>query len=134
VFGGLNVIMPPWIYDALLALAAASGIGLALKLVRPRNSRQATPPPRPAGWKTRQAFAMAAFALIVFIGLLRWSALTPASQGRLMFPCIAAFGMAWVYGLGSLHRRMPSPRPHSPARPGRANLGLDPCLCETCPV
>jgi len=107
VFGGLNVIMPPWIYDVLLALTAASGIGLALKLVRPRNSRQATPPPRPAGWKTRQAFAMAAFALIVFIGLLRWSALTPASQGRLMFPCIAAFGMAWVYGLGSLHRRMP---------------------------
>jgi hypothetical protein len=50
---------------------------------------------------------MAAFAAIVFIGLLRWSALTPASQGRLMFPCIAAFGMAWVYGLGALHRRLP---------------------------
>ena len=107
VFGGLNVIMPPWIYDALLAVTAASGIGLVFRLVRPHRRGQAASSPGDYGWKSRQALAMAAFALIVFIGLLRWSALTPASQGRLMFPCIATFGMAWVYGLGSLHRRAP---------------------------
>lgn len=107
VFGGLNVIMPPWIYDALLALTVATGMGLALKLFRRLRIGRAAAMAGDTGWKFRQALAIAAFALIVFVGLLRWSALTPASQGRLMFPCIAAFGMAWVYGLGSLHRRMP---------------------------
>ncbi|MEO6061612.1 MAG: hypothetical protein ABIQ99_06720, partial [Thermoflexales bacterium] len=107
VFGGLNVIMPVWTYDALLALTAAAGIGLALRLVRPHGGGQRASSPGDYGWKSRQALAIAAFTLIVFIGLLRWSALTPASQGRLMFPCIAAFGMAWVYGLESLQRRIP---------------------------
>ncbi len=106
VFGGLNVIMPPWIYDVLLGVTAGAGIGLALGLAR-RRSRGRQPASQPEdGWRSRQALAMAAFALIVFVGLLRWSALTPASQGRLMFPCIAAVGMAWVYGLGVVHRRV----------------------------
>lgn len=106
VFGGLNVIMPPWIYDVLLVVTAEAGIGLALGLARRRSRGRQPAPQGEDGWRSRQALAMAAFALIVFVGLLRWSALTPASQGRLMFPCIAAFGMAWVYGLGAIHRRV----------------------------
>jgi len=107
VFGGLNVIMPPWIYAVLLAATAASGVGVALGLARRGVSARQAAAPGAEGWKPRQALALAAFSVIVFIGLLRWSALTPASQGRLMFPCIVVFGMAWVYGLGALHRRLP---------------------------
>lgn len=99
VFGTLNVIFDPWVYDALLIVAIAAAAGILVGLIR--RGRGADPV------TTRQALAAALFGALVFAGLLRWSTLTPASQGRLMFPCIAALGMAWVYGLGRLHRALP---------------------------
>ncbi len=97
VFGTLNVIMPPWIYDVLAGAPVIALVGiLSSALSRARLSVTAA----------RQAFAMAAFTAIVFVALLRWTTLTPASQGRLMFPCIAAIGIAFVYGTSRINRKV----------------------------
>lgn len=100
VFGTLNVIMPTWIYYMLNGLAVLALIGLARAIVQ--NIR------RPKA-KNHMHFNPAIWLCLFFLaltfgGLIRWTTLTPASQGRLMFPCIAVLAAAMAYGLGRIHR------------------------------
>ena len=99
VFGAMNVIMPPRIYDALNALAGLALLGLASRLALAVLNRQ---PITPHG--ARGALLCAFWVLLVFVALLRWTSLTPASQGRLMFPCIAVISAALAYGWWRLNR------------------------------
>ncbi|MCL6511119.1 MAG: hypothetical protein K6U78_10555 [Anaerolineae bacterium] len=99
VFGAMNVIMPPWIYDALNVLAGLALLGLASRLAYAVFNRQ---PITQNGM--RNASLCLFWVLLVFVALLRWTSLTPASQGRLMFPCIAVISAALAYGWWRLHR------------------------------
>ncbi len=98
VFGTLNVIMQPWIYDALnglMVVAIAGAIfGLASCVLRKSLTQDAR----------RKILLCAFWFALVFIALLRWTSLTPASQGRLMFPCIAVIAAIMAYGLWRIHR------------------------------
>lgn len=109
VFGAMNVIMSPWIYDALNGLAALAGLGLILRLAS--AIKRKAPPTHdsltndaPTHDAIRKMLLCAFWVALVFIALLRWTSLTPASQGRLMFPCIAVISAALAYGWWSLHR------------------------------
>ena len=129
VFGGLNVIMPPAVYTLLDGLALFALAGLVWGLVRPRLSGSSDKSDRPApspvlgasqpdklnrkeAKKQRSNFVhrhtpailCAVWLVITFIALLRWTSLTPASQGRLLFPCIAVIAIAMAYGLYQWHR------------------------------
>ncbi|MFC1466709.1 MAG: glycosyltransferase family 39 protein [Candidatus Brachytrichaceae bacterium NZ_4S206] len=99
VFGAMNVIMPPWIYDALNALAALAVVGLVLRLASAVMGK--APLMQDAG---RKILLCAFWVALVFVALLRWTSLTPASQGRLMFPCIAVISAALAYGWWTFHR------------------------------
>jgi 4-amino-4-deoxy-L-arabinose transferase-like glycosyltransferase len=99
VFGAMNVIMSPWIYDGLNALAALAGLGLLWRAGRALLRGEAISPDA-----LRRALLCAFWVILIFVALLRWTSLTPASQGRLMFPCIAAITAALAYGWWSLHR------------------------------
>lgn len=99
VFGTLNVIMPEWVYGVLDVMVIVAVIGWARQTVSVLRQRR-----QPSTHAYRAAFLCAFWIVLVFVALLRWTALTPASQGRLMFPCIAAIAAFVVYGLWRVHR------------------------------
>lgn len=87
-FGGVNVIAPEWVYAALDAMTVIAVIGLLIGLTHRALPRLLV---LPAFW----------FALIS-VALVRWTMLTLASQGRLLFPAISAFAILFAYGLAQL--------------------------------
>jgi len=97
VFGIFNVLMrPPAVYPLLLATALLALLGALVTLGRAWR-RQMSLPWMPIG------------LLIVWIGallvsLLRWTSMTYASQGRLIFPAISVLSLALVVGVASWPR------------------------------
>ena len=99
VFGTLNLIMPAWVYTALnltVVVAAVGWVWQVICVVRQRCR------PSLAAW--RATVLCGVWALVLFISFLRWTSLTPASQGRLLFPCIAVIAAFTGYGLWCIHR------------------------------
>jgi len=87
-FGGVNIIAPEWVYTALDALTIVAAVGLFLGLACRGLPR---------------LIALPAFWLaLIFIALVRWTMLTFASQGRLLFPAISAVAILLAYGLQQL--------------------------------
>jgi hypothetical protein len=91
VFGGFDVIAPQpvyWFYD-LVVLAGMTG--WIVWLVRRRGQ-----------WRSPAAerfLVLAVWVLLVLVALIRWTAQTYASQGRLAFPAIGAIAVLVAFGL-----------------------------------
>ena len=85
-FGGVNIIAPDWVYTILDAFTAIAAIGLLIGLVRRALPRLLA---LPIVWLA-----------LILIALVRWTWLTFASQGRLIFPAIGAVAILMAYGLG----------------------------------
>jgi hypothetical protein len=97
LFGAVNIPLPVWIYELFQLLLIASGAGLVLAAAR--------------AWmlpvEARIALGMlAAVVLIAFVALLRWTSMTLASQGRLLFPTIAALTTLLALGLHTVIARL----------------------------
>ncbi len=92
LFGGVSVAMPDAVYSVLNLLAAAATLGLAwggLSAARARAiSREQV-----VLWGLQIAWLAA-----LMVGLIRWSSQTWASQGRLIFPGIAALSLLLAMG------------------------------------
>lgn len=104
LFGGVNVLMDPRLYKLYDALVVLALIGLASGGVRWFVHR------RKSNWGAvlaenrvpiAQGAILAVWPLILLGALIRWTSLTPASQGRLVFPAIAA--MSFWLSLGWDH-------------------------------
>ncbi|MCL4396114.1 MAG: DUF2142 domain-containing protein [Chloroflexi bacterium] len=93
-FGGVNIIAPEWVYTLLDGFTILAGIGLVVGAVRRNLPRLLA---LPAVWLA-----------LILVSLVRWTLLTFASQGRLIFPAISAVSILMVYGLWQL----------TPAEPG----------------
>jgi hypothetical protein len=121
-FGGVNIIAPDWVYTTLDALSIVAGLGLVVGLVRRVLPRLLL---LPTVWLA-----------LIMLTLIRWTFLTLASQGRLIFPAISAVGILMAYGLSQwrlpanilknheqLRSRWQSPTfaPHAPLGPGGRN-------------
>jgi len=85
-FGGVNLIAPEWVYIVLDAFTVLAIIGLLIGLLRRTLPRLMW---LPALWLA-----------LISLALVRWTWLTMASQGRLIFPAIAAVAVLLAYGLG----------------------------------
>ncbi|MFC2030213.1 ArnT family glycosyltransferase [Chloroflexota bacterium] len=104
LFGGVNVLMHPAVYKfydlltllALVGLVLGAGRWLA-RLVREGTWRTRGDDPRPI-----QLAVLALWLLILVVLLIRWTRLTPASQGRLIFPGIAAASFWLALGWRSI--------------------------------
>lgn len=92
-FGGLNVAAPTWFYGLLNALALVGLGGLLGGAARRLWQRQIPD----AATRFRLAL-LALWPLVVGAALVRWTLMTIASQGRLIFPAIAA--LSWLLALG----------------------------------
>ncbi len=88
LFGWFNVPAPNAMYRMfnLLALAAVAGWGA--RILRHRGQARW---PQAAPW-------LALWALILLAGLVQWTARTPASQGRLLFPALPALAVLLAAG------------------------------------
>lgn len=84
-FGGVNIIAPDWVYLVLDLFALLAGIGFLIGLVRRALPRLLA---LPALWLA-----------LILIALVRWTWLTFASQGRLIFPAIGAVAILMTFGL-----------------------------------
>ena len=89
LFGAVNILTLPLayvFYDVVTALAIP-GILLTIRRAR-RGEDQRGPWP----W-----LVLALYVLTVFVGVVRWTSITPASQGRLLFPAIGAISaLLWL--------------------------------------
>ncbi len=101
LFGGVSVPMPDWIYTIFNAIVVAAALGLAWGLLRAIR-RQSIGQVDLALW----AILVAWLGLLI-AGLARWTSLTQASQGRLLFPGIAAISLFIAAGLRQWWRRLP---------------------------
>ncbi len=101
LFGGVSVAMPDWIYLALNVMAAAAGLGAVAAGVTALLRRRVNPVDA-ALWALS-----AGWLALILAGLVRWTSLTWASQGRLIFPAIAAVGLLLAAGLRFWHRWLP---------------------------
>lgn len=114
VFGTLNVIMPPILYDALNGVVIVALLGIFLGILRrlvftKKPSKLSATIPSQNQWAARlinisPTLLSVAWLFVVFVAFLRWTSLTPASQGRLLFPALAVISAAIVYGLSRWHR------------------------------
>lgn len=94
MFGWFNILAPDlfyWIMDGLAVLGIAGSI---LFLVRSFRHLAAA---------TRQTIVMLlAWLGLVVIGVVRWTLLTPASQGRLLYPALPAIALFLIVGWAEL--------------------------------
>ncbi|OQY90071.1 MAG: hypothetical protein B6D41_09990 [Chloroflexi bacterium UTCFX4] len=91
-FGGVNIIAPEWVYTALDLFSLLALIGIIIGALRRTL---------PALW-----WIPALQVAVVFIALIRWTLLTYASQGRLMFPAIASISILFALGLYEIAYRV----------------------------
>ena len=95
-FGGMNVPMSGWLYQALDILAGIGFVGLVAFGARHWRSMPADGRRRQLCW--RILLLTLAWPVIVFASLIRWTLMTIATQGRLMFAAIAAIAVALTLG------------------------------------
>lgn len=92
VFGAFNLLAPAWFYRLMGGLSLAAGLGLVWAVGRWRRGRRS--------WAEAGVhLVLAGFLILTFVGVVRWTLLTTASQGRLLFGGIAALGLYLAWGL-----------------------------------
>ncbi|MBI4671622.1 MAG: DUF2142 domain-containing protein [Chloroflexi bacterium] len=109
-FGGVNVIAPEWVYTTLDVFTLLALFGLISGIFIPKGNPPEGNPPEgnhPEGNHKGLPLPLllwipALHLAIVFVALIRWTLLTYASQGRLIFPAIASVGILMAYGLYEL--------------------------------
>ncbi len=96
VLGGFNILLrPAWVYVLLDLVSAGALIGLAAWAWRAWRKRTPALP-----W--RELLLLAAWIVIEAVALLRWTSMTLASQGRLMFAALAPICLFLALGLMGL--------------------------------
>ena len=91
VFGGFTVVAPGWVYWVYDALVIAGFVGWGTLVWRNRGN-----------WRTGQIpmlLTLVFWVVVVWVSLIRWTSQTLGSQGRLIFPAIAAVSILLAFGL-----------------------------------
>ena len=94
LFGWFNILLPEpfyWLVDGLTVLGL---VGLGVFAARSLRWRPA--------WTRQTLLMLAAWILLVLVGVARWTLLTPASQGRLLYPALPAVALFLVLGWAEL--------------------------------
>ncbi|MDX1994465.1 MAG: glycosyltransferase family 39 protein [bacterium] len=107
LFGTVNVLTFDVFYRIMDAVTVAAVIGLSLHFAALLRKRPLTLPDQQT-----HPLALLLLALVLVIGMvsvIAWTAQTYASQGRLLFPYLAALCPLFALGLAALFRRLPRP-------------------------
>lgn len=96
MFGAVNIPIPQWMYAAYECVLVTAGIGLFAEIRSAlRDLRRRTIDVGAALIALQCAAALA----VAFGALLRWTSITLASQGRLLFPVVCAITLLLAVGL-----------------------------------
>lgn len=97
-FGGLNVPLPLPFYHLLNGAAVVAGVGLGVRFVRWLRAPHSL---WPFDWQPLTAARALAWAwpAALLVSVLRWTRLTMASQGRLVFPGLPIWSLGLLLGL-----------------------------------
>ncbi len=90
VFGAFNVLAPQWFFWLVTALTAAAALGLGARLARAISRHQMS------AWPLH--LTLVTFLLLSLLGIMRWSLMTPGSQGRLLFGGVAVVALYLAAG------------------------------------
>jgi 4-amino-4-deoxy-L-arabinose transferase-like glycosyltransferase len=97
VFGGFTIVAPNWVYRIYDGTVIAGILGWGALAWRMRRRIEDT-----GRWRADQVVMILTLVLwvaVVWVSLIRWTSQTLASQGRLIFPAIAAVAVLLAYGL-----------------------------------
>ncbi len=121
-FGAGQILLEPWLYTILRGLKYLVGVGLVIGVWRwgrcwvsgtrgqgsngeGQGSDDKGNGPRTTSHKPcstqqlTQLFILGLWSLVVFVALLRWMQITPASWGRLLYPALPALAILTVWSL-----------------------------------
>lgn len=99
LFGGVNILAPQWFYRFCNWLLI---IGLLGWLVEPIARAHDVESALVRLWREArqsEAWPLVAWIVILFVLLIRWNIISPAFQGRLIFPALTAINVLWAGGL-----------------------------------
>jgi 4-amino-4-deoxy-L-arabinose transferase-like glycosyltransferase len=96
-FGGVNVALPEWVYLIFNIIGGAGLIGAVGFLVYRVASKAVSATYMRFEWLP--ATVTIIWPTVTFVSYLRWTAETPASQGRLVFGALSAISMWMAMGL-----------------------------------
>jgi 4-amino-4-deoxy-L-arabinose transferase-like glycosyltransferase len=91
LFGWFNILAEPWFYLAFDGLALLGAVGLLLLVFKQWRGEETMSWP----W----LLFLLLWIAVVLTGLVRWTQMTRASQGRLMYPAISAISILLFTGL-----------------------------------
>jgi len=105
LFGAVNIPMDLWIYAALQIALVLAGFGLLLLAGDwLKAARRMLLPPSILNAQSLTLLMLAGAVLVALAALVRWTSLTLASQGRLLFPVIASISIFIALGMARLAR------------------------------
>jgi hypothetical protein len=90
VFTILPAMWVQWVFDVLTLGAVVGGLWLLIRRLRIRQAKAVSSP---------EILVLGLFCLLTLIGVIRWTMMTFASQGRLMFGAIAPLSIFMAVGL-----------------------------------
>ena len=90
LFGGVNVAAPELFY-LLLNTVALLGMAGLIKWLWSKSARKQ--------FVLSGAWLLPAWIAVLLILLIRWNIISPAFQGRLIFPALAAINVLWAVGI-----------------------------------
>lgn len=99
IFGWFNVLLPGWLYQTLNTLLLIAGIGWLIQLYHWVSEAGVALYPWRWDRLTAARLLICGWPVAVLVALVRWTSLTPASQGRLLFPAIAVLSLGLLGGL-----------------------------------
>ena len=82
LFGAVNIVTFPLAYVIFDLFTLISVVGLVMWFFRNLGTARAV-----------LLLILVGYVLLVFVGVVRWTMMTPASQGRLMFPAITVISL-----------------------------------------
>jgi len=88
LFGGVNVIAPEIVYHIFNGLALVGIVGFVWRWFKKEAHLIAS-----GGW------LLLAWTAVILLLLIRWNIISPAFQGRLMFPALGAIAVLLAFGL-----------------------------------
>ncbi|MEO8609772.1 MAG: DUF2142 domain-containing protein [Chloroflexota bacterium] len=101
-FGGVNVPLPDWVYlifNVIGVVGLVGAIGFIVYRIVQKADKASLISTNSRGFQWLPALVTIIWPVVTFVSYLRWTAETPASQGRLVFGALSAISMWMAVGL-----------------------------------